>query len=245
MCLGCGTQSASAQRFMTKGRIVFEKKINYKAWKAELMERMPDNANIELKSDYGISYFDLIFSADSSLYKYSGSHQADASGIDMSKSAVFVNKDSGTYIASKFVFTDYYFIKDSLPDINWRLSGETRKIAGFDCRKAVGIIQDSVYVVAFYCLEMLPQSGPELFHGLPGMILGIAIPQRHTTWFATQVYGDVETFSIAAPLAKKKDHQYSVSELKEVFLSKTKGMPEEGVRYMKKLLMETLDSCTL
>ena len=30
-------------------------------------------------------------------------------------------------------------------------------------------------------------SGPESFSGLPGMILGLAVPRLHTTWFATKV----------------------------------------------------------
>jgi GLPGLI family protein len=32
----------------------------------------------------------------------------------------------------------------------WRITDETRTIAGFECKKAVTKICDSVYVVAFY-----------------------------------------------------------------------------------------------
>ena len=46
---------------------------------------------------------------------------------------------------------------------------------------------DSIYVVAFYT-EKIPLSvGPESFNGLPGMILGVALPREHITWFATEV----------------------------------------------------------
>ena len=48
-------------------------------------------------------------------------------------------------------------------------------------------ICDSVYVVAFYTDQILVNSGPESFSGLPGMILGLAVPRLHTTWFATKV----------------------------------------------------------
>ncbi|MGZ5287229.1 MAG: GLPGLI family protein, partial [Flavisolibacter sp.] len=34
---------------------------------------------------------------------------------------------------------------------------------------------------------ILPSSGPESMGGLPGMILGLAIPRLYTTWFATKV----------------------------------------------------------
>ncbi len=52
---------------------------------------------------------------------------------------------------------------------------------------------DSIYVVAFYTDEILTTGGPESFTGLPGMILGIAIPHEHVSWFATKV----EAFGIA------------------------------------------------
>ncbi len=45
---------------------------------------------------------------------------------------------------------------------------------------------DSVYVIAFYTDQIIPSGGPESFNGLPGMILGIAIPRINTTWFATK-----------------------------------------------------------
>ena len=57
----------------------------------------------------------------------------------------------------------------------------------FRSKKAVARICDSVYVVAFYTDEILVNGGPESFSGLPGMILGIAIPRLYTTWFATKV----------------------------------------------------------
>ena len=46
---------------------------------------------------------------------------------------------------------------------------------------------DSIYVVAFYTDEIVTPGGPESFTGLPGMILGVALPHQHITWFATKV----------------------------------------------------------
>ena len=67
------------------------------------------------------------------------------------------------------------------------MSDEKRTIAGMDCRKAVGKICDSVYVVAFYTEDIMVSGGPEMFSGLPGMILQIAIPRLNTTWIATKI----------------------------------------------------------
>jgi GLPGLI family protein len=49
------------------------------------------------------------------------------------------------------------------------------------------LILDSIYVVAFYSEEIVPSGGPESFSGLPGMILGVALPHDNVTWFATKV----------------------------------------------------------
>lgn len=85
------------------------------------------------------------------------------------------------------VFEQTYLLKDSMQNYQWKITNETRIIAGFECRKAVTKICDSVYIVAFYTDEIAVSSGPESFGGLPGMILGLAVPRLQITWFATKV----------------------------------------------------------
>jgi len=70
-----------------------------------------------------------------------------------------------------------------------------------ECRKAVGILFDTVTVFAFYTDEIVISGGPEGINGLPGMILGVGIPRLHTTWFATKVSilndGDIKSITPA------------------------------------------------
>lgn len=82
---------------------------------------------------------------------------------------------------------DVYLLEDTIPFLKWKILPEVRQIAGYECRKALTIINDSVYVVAFYTDKILLKGGPEGFNGLPGMILGMAVPRLQTTWFATKV----------------------------------------------------------
>jgi GLPGLI family protein len=42
-------------------------------------------------------------------------------------------------------------------------------------------------VVAFYTEDIIVSGGPEMFGGLPGMIMELAIPRLHTTWVADKV----------------------------------------------------------
>jgi len=100
---------------------------------------------------------------------------------------VFKDLEKGTIASQKQIFESSFLISDSIPQYEWKLQPETRTIAGFECKKALTRICDSVVVVAFYTEEIPCSSGPESFGGLPGMILGIAIPRLYATWFATSL----------------------------------------------------------
>ncbi|MBW4889443.1 GLPGLI family protein [Mucilaginibacter sp. HMF5004] len=106
--------------------------------------------------------------------------------------------------SNKNVFEDKYLLKDSVRKINWKITSETRDIAGFHCRRANALVLDSVYVVAFYTDQIPVSGGPESFAGLPGMILGVAIPHENITWFATKVTDVAVTDKALTPPAKGK-----------------------------------------
>ena len=93
------------------------------------------------------------------------------------------------------MFESTFLLQDSSRHVPWKFSNDHRDIAGFDCRKASAVIMDSLFVVAFYTDQIITPGGPESFCGLPGMILGLAIPRLHTTWFATKV----ELVPVTAP----------------------------------------------
>ena len=85
------------------------------------------------------------------------------------------------------------------------MTNENRMIAGFNCRKAVGVLFDSVYVFAFYTDEITVSGGPMGLHGLPGMILGITIPRMFSSWVASKVeINGVNYNKIYAPTKGKK-----------------------------------------
>ncbi len=99
----------------------------------------------------------------------------------------FTDLQNHTFITQKDVFEQTFLVKDSTRKIRWKITDETREIAGFTCRRANAIILDSVYVVAFYTDQIPVSGGPESFTGLPGLILGVALPHENITWFATKV----------------------------------------------------------
>lgn len=117
---------------------------------------------------------------------------------------VYNDYTTGKTITKKPIYEETYLVQDSLLKIKWKITADTRNIAGFECRKAIGILFDTVAVFAFYTDEIMISGGPEGIHGLPGMILGMGIPRLHTTWFATKVKLDVDIKSIV-PATKGKN----------------------------------------
>lgn len=94
-------------------------------------------------------------------------------------------------------------IQDSLLQVKWKITNEYRNIAGYDCRRANGVTLDSVYVVAFYTDQIPLSAGPGTVHGLPGMILGLVVPEQHFNIYATDVkFGSPE---LKTSIGRKRD----------------------------------------
>ena len=135
----------------------------------------------------------LKFNSDKGLYKFeeestsSNNNWIANNPISDLKNIIGTDFKTGSSTTQKSVYEATYLVKDSIRKINWKITDETRDIAGYECRRANAIIMDSVYVVAYYANQIAVSGGPESFAGLPGMILGLALPHENITWFATKV----------------------------------------------------------
>jgi GLPGLI family protein len=124
----------------------------------------------------------------------------------------------------KDVFGTSFSLVDSLSNIEWKISNENRIISGYNCRKAVGKILDSVYVFVFYTDEIAISGGPCSIHGLPGMILGMTIPRLYTSWIATSIKL-TKPEPIVAPVVLKD--VYSLKKAESIIVEKTKDWIED------------------
>lgn len=135
-----------------------------------------------------------------------------------SKNVVYNDYKTQRTVTQKPVAEETFLVEDSLLSIRWKLTADTRTIAGYECRKAIGFVDDTLAIFAFYTDEILVNGGPEGIHGLPGMILGVGVPRLHTTWFATKV--EVNGISVnnitPASKGKKVDRRKMISSLDEV-----------------------------
>lgn len=234
----CGTKvHAQNSIFLSQGKIEFEKKINLYAqidddedqgWKDLMRKTMPQ---------FKVTYFNLEFNNNKTLYK-PGRENPDNNKLweqAAEDNVVFTDLSNAQSSSQKRVFEQTFLVQDSTRKIQWKITDEKRIIAGFECRRANALIMDSIYVVAFYTDAIITSGGPESFTGLPGIILGVAIPHEHITWFATKVYTEnISDADLVAPTRGKKVNNVS---LKTTLQSATKDWGKWGKRYVQAMML--------
>jgi len=198
----------SQSQFITKGRIMYEKTVNQHKpleeegsdndWWKEMMKSYPKlvKDQFELKFNETKSVYKLQKENTDNKYMW-GSKPNETDNVinDITNQSISIQRE---------IFENTYLIKDSLRNFEWKITQETREIAGFECKKAVTKICDSVVVVAFYTDQIPVSAGPESMGGLPGMILGLAIPRMYTSWFATKLELVEPTIQQLNPIQKGK-----------------------------------------
>jgi GLPGLI family protein len=195
--------------YLTQGRVEYEKKVNqFKSleededgdndWIKELKKTIPRFVN---------DVYELHFTQNKSAYhlKVENTENKYLWGTKPSETDITVQDfETNKLSIQRDVYEQTYLINDTIRKFEWKLTGETREIAGFECKKAVTKICDSVYIVAFYTNQIMVSSGPESFGGLPGLILGLAVPRLATTWFATKVETTPPPAKLLTPVQKGK-----------------------------------------
>jgi GLPGLI family protein len=240
LLLFAAARPAGAQNaiFLSQGKIEYERRINQYA-------RMDDdNSWTELEkktmSQFKTNYFDLLFTRGKTLYR-PGRESADKTSSPFfgeqpaQDNIVYADLDNEQSVSQKKIFEEVFLVQDSLRKIKWKITDETRTIAGFSCRRANALIMDSIYVVAFYTDEIVTSGGPESFTGLPGMILEVALPHQHITWSATKVEAvNVPDAQLAVPVKGKKVNN---STLLETIQHSLKDWGKQGKQYMQLVML--------
>jgi GLPGLI family protein len=243
LILACGCAHAQHAIFLSEGKIEFERKVNQYAQMESIMDPGDESwAEFRKKTmgKFKTDYFDLLFTGAKTLYR-PGRESPDKvtnwGWIEAPAQAnvIYSDLDKETGVSQKKAFEEVFLVQDTLRKINWKITGETRSIAGFTCRRANAIIMDSIYVVAFYTDEILTTGGPESFSGLPGMILGVALPHEHVSWFATKVETvTVTAAQVAAPVRGKKVNN---SGMLQAVQGSLKDWGKQGRLYVQDLML--------
>jgi GLPGLI family protein len=191
---------AQQVRFITTGTIEFEKSVNTYALirRGQIsgknlagMEKQLLEQYQQSNPQFKVLKSTLAFSNDKALFSPVDVDPVSGAGFTIPMAAqnniIYTDRSAGMLIAKKNILGDNFLLTDSVRKINWKITNETREVAGFACRRANAMIMDSIYVVAFYAENIHVSGGPEGFGGLPGMILEVALPHENISWHATKV----------------------------------------------------------
>lgn len=228
-----GMHAQNHSRF-NAGTIEYERKQNIPA----AFNYHPAMQNFVEKngSEIYLSNFTLTVSSKATLYEYSKANGPKNRFDEMpaDQNIVYENFSSGNKIIQKSVLGKKYILSgDSIPPIQWKITGEKNEIAGYTCRRANGLLFDSIYIVGFFSDDFIVQSGPENFRGLPGMILGISIPKEHISWFATKVIPEKVEPEIQE---LKTENQFSYREFNLAVTKRLRKIPNFGEVMLKRAL---------
>lgn len=223
-----------AQRitFITGGSIEFEKSVNTFAIIKKMLGKNPMAVDLQrfeqyqkTRPQFKVLKSTLIFGGNRSLFTPTASEVTTfplfVVPMTDQNNKVYTDIPAQTNITQKSIYDGTFLVKDSVRKIDWKLTDETREIAGYTCRRANALILDSIYVVAFYTDDIHFSGGPELFSGLPGMILEVALPHDNVIWRATKITTiTVPSQTIVPPKKGKTINNKELNELVKAQLKK-------------------------
>jgi len=229
-------------RFTTSGTIEFEKTVNAYA----VIKKMYNN-NMEGFAQQAFEQYKktqpqfktlkstLIFGNNKTIFTPIPPETSTSTFFNMpmadQNNTVYSDFNDNVSTSQKIVFEQTYLLKDSIRQIIWKITDETRDIAGYPCRRANGLLMDSIYVVAFYTDKIPVSGGPESFSGLPGMILQLALPHENIIWRATKVTDSSIDDKLLTPPRKGKP--VNRKELTLTLKDATKNWGTYGQTYLK------------
>lgn len=211
---------ASAQSTVREGKITYERRTNL--WKQFDDERM--RKWIGEKDKIKVEQFTLFFNDSVSLFSYVIPDEEDQMSWTTMKNTVYNNFVSGKRSVYMDMMGSSLIVNDSLIQRQWKITDKTRKIAGYECTRAIWQMDDTTNIYAWFTTDIMPTVGPENVQGLPGAILGLATEDGGIVYFATTV--DLITpkpEQIEQP--KKKGKEYSQEELRAEMMRKMEGEP--------------------
>src|SRR5690606_36127135 len=133
------------------------------------------------KAEEGVyTYFKLSLNENYSLYEYIERIQNDQ---DLGKSYGFLRKTgilqqdlkNNEFTENIHIYGHDIILQDKLPEYPWKLEKETKNILDISVRKATALLNDFTEITAWYSPNLPAKHGPEIYSGLPGLILELEI----------------------------------------------------------------------
>ncbi|TND07421.1 MAG: hypothetical protein FD123_3271 [Bacteroidetes bacterium] len=209
------------------------------------------------------SQFEMIFSGSKSLFRPVKAPESmrmdDGNGgvkIMMigpgGNDKTFCDADAKKKIQQKELGAKQYLVEDTLLKLNWKLTSETKKILGHDCKKATStrevervemnddggvmtrkVFKDTMDIAAWYATDMPSSLGPDYPSNLPGVILELSTDNGEMTYVATAIDPKFDKKALAAPKDGKKVTSEEFKKEQDAFFKKMEENNRGGGAHWK------------
>ncbi|EOZ99243.1 hypothetical protein A33Q_0621 [Indibacter alkaliphilus LW1] len=154
--------------------------------KVNMHKRIPEDRQ-EMKQmvpEFNITKNILLFNENESLYKSLPEEENPfdpSSGGNrimirtVSPNETYLDRDESLVTHLREFMGKKYLIKKEQNLIPWKLEQDTKEVQGFLCKSASYIDENQREIRAWYTEDIRVSLGPESYHGLPGLILEVAI----------------------------------------------------------------------
>ncbi len=184
----------------------------------------------------------LVFSGSESIYKL-GEQDASDEDVNMdgpggamrmrfrnramsADDQTYKNLDEGFFADSKDFMGKQFLIEDQLMKYNWKVTGDKKQILSYMVMEATTMINDTTLVSAWFSPQIPVSNGPDVFGGLPGIILEVAYADGKRIMTASEVkLNDDMNDQISRP---KKGKKVSREDFDKIRREKMKEMREQG-----------------
>lgn len=196
---------------LTQGKIVYERKVNMHKRLTGEQESMRN-----MVPEFSTFKMQLLFSEKESIFKQIQDEEDIRDKADEGEDGriiVRMGGDNETYknyalgktIELRELGPKKYIIEDSIRVQQWKLDeSESKNIKGYNCKKATTKNQQGAPVVAWYTDQIACPSGPEIFGGLPGMILELNIGDGEIVFSPLEISATADKTLVKAPANGKK-----------------------------------------
>ena len=144
----------------------------------------------------------------------------------------FKNTITKEYVAERDIYGKKFLVSDTLKTYKWHLTGDVKTIGRHLCFKATTAIpkidvpsdspENTTTITVWYTIEIPVSHGPEMFWGLPGLILELNTENRTILCSKIELRND-EDLVIIPP---KKGKKVSQDKFDETFRKKAKEVKE-------------------
>ena len=120
--------------------------------------------------------------------------------------AVYKDMTNHTMTEAKDLLAETYIVETPIPKYDWKVTADNREIMGLKCYRAT--LNDSV--TAWFSPEIPVSEGPDVYAGLPGLILDLEDGQNVYRCIA------IDTNSRSEVAAKKRGKKVSTERFEEL-----------------------------